>query len=143
MDPVTAIGLLASIVQLIDVTLKTVKYLNEVKDAPKEQAKFAREATSLLSLFTDLRYRVEESQETASSDTWFSGLKSLGRQGGPLDDFKFTMEELADKLKPAQGMKKIEKALCWTIEKKEIEAILLKIERLKSLINYALQNDHL
>ena len=86
---------------------------------------------------------MEESQETATSDTWFSRLKSLGCQGGPLDDFKFTMEELADKLKPTRGMKKIEKALCWTIEKKEIDAVLLKIERLKSLIICALQNDHL
>ena len=143
MDPVTAVGLLASIVQLIDVTSKTVKYLNEVKHAPKERAKFAREATSLLSLFTDLRYRVEESQETASTDPWFGGLKSLGCQGGPLDDFKITMEDLADRLKPARGVRKIERALCWTFEKKEIDVILLKIERLKSSVNYALQNDHL
>ena len=59
-DLVTAAGFVSVVVQLIDVTSKTVRYLNEVKDAPKDRAKLARETTGLLSLFTDLGYQVED-----------------------------------------------------------------------------------
>lgn len=55
MDPVTVVGLAASIVQLIDATTTVIKYLNDVKDAPKDRATLAREGSGLLALFTDLR----------------------------------------------------------------------------------------
>ena len=141
MDPITAVGLLAALVQLIDVTSKAVNYFNDVKNAPKDRAKLAREATDLLSLFTELRYRVEE---TTSMDPWFTGLRSLGGEGGPLMEFKSAMEVIADKLKLTTGVKNLSRVvLRWTLDKKEIDAILSKIERLKTLIGLALQKDHL
>ena len=50
MDPVSAIGLVASIVQLIATTSKVIKYVDEVKDAPKERASLASEAANLVPL---------------------------------------------------------------------------------------------
>ena len=108
MDPITVVGLAASIVQLIDATTTAIKYLNGVKDAPKDRATLAREGSSLLALFIDLRYRVEE---VDSMGVWFAGVRSLGVEGGPLDQFKDAMEELARKLKPEAGIKKFGKAL--------------------------------
>jgi hypothetical protein len=140
MDPVTAVGLAASIIQLIDATTTAVKYLNDVKDAPKDRGTPAREGSSLLALFTDLRYRLEEAEST---DPWFTGVRSLGVEGGPLDQFKDAMEELAMKLKPEAGIKNFGKALIWTLDKNEINNILSKIERLKALVSLALQKDHL
>lgn len=67
MDPVTVVGFLAAVVQLIDVTSKVVNYFNDVKDAPKDRAKLAREAANLLPLFTELRYRVEETKSIHGS----------------------------------------------------------------------------
>ena len=134
MDPITAVGFVAAVVQLIDVTSKVVNYFNDVKDAPKDRAKLAREAAGLLVLFTDLRYRVEEIEST---DPWFTGLRSLG---GPLTEFKSAMEDMADKLAPATSLKRV---LRWTLDKKDIDAILSKIERLKTLVILALQKDHL
>jgi hypothetical protein len=140
MDPVTTVGLAASIIQLIDATTKAIKYLNDVKDAPKDRARLAREATSLLALLTDLRYRVEEAK---SMDPWFTGVRLLGVEGGPLEQFKEAIEELARKLKPKSGVMKFGKALLWTLDKNEINKILSKIERLKTLVGLALQKDHL
>jgi hypothetical protein len=140
MDPVTAVGLAASIVQLIDTTIKVIGYLNDVKDAPKDRATLARESTSLLTLFTDLRYWVEETTET---DPWFTNIRSLGVKGGPLDLFKEAMEGLVTKLKPEAGIKKFGRALIWTLDKNDISNILSKIERLKTLISLTLQKDHL
>jgi hypothetical protein len=82
MDPITAVGLAASVVQLIDATTTAIKYLNDVNDAPTDRATLAREGSSLLALFTDLRYRVEEADSTGA---WFAGIRSLGVEGGPLD----------------------------------------------------------
>ena len=135
-----AVGLAASIVQLIDATTKAIKYLNNVKDAPKDRATLAREAANLLALLMDLRCRVEEAEST---DPWFTGVRSLGVKGGPLDQFKEAMEELARKLKPESGVKMFSKALRWTLDKNEINNILSKIERLKTLVGLALQKDHL
>lgn len=134
MDPITVVGFVVAVVQLIDVTSNVVKYFNDVKNAPKDRARLAREAVGLLGLLIDLRYRVEE---TTSTDPWFTGLRSLG---GPLMEFKRVMEDLADKLAPPTNLKKV---LRWTLDKKEIEAILWETERLKSLISLALQEDHL
>jgi hypothetical protein len=140
MDPVTAIGLVASIIQLIDVTASTLKYLNDVKEAPKDRARLARETASLLALLTDLRYRVEEA---TPSEPWFNSIRALGIDGGPLSQFREAMEALAKKLKPESGLKKFGKALLWTVEKDDILEILSRIERLKTLVSCALQNDHL
>jgi hypothetical protein len=140
MDPVTAVGLATSIVQLIDATTTAIKYLNDVKDAPKDRATLAREGSSLLALFIDLRYRVEEAESTGP---WFTSMRSLGAHGGPLDQFKDAMEELVRKLKPEAGIKKLGKALTPTLDKNEISNVLSKIERLKTLVSLALQKDHL
>ena len=140
MDPITVVGLLAAVAQLIDITSKVVNYVNDVKDAPKDRAKLAREAAGLLVLFTDLRCRVEE---ISSTDPWFAGLQSLGANGGPLMEFQSAMEDIADKLVPAKSGVKFKRVLCWTLDRNEINSILSKIERLKSLIGLALQKDHL
>ena len=141
MEPISVASFLAVVVQLIDVTSKVVNYFNDVKDAPKDRAKLAREAAGLLLLFTDLRCRVEE---TTSTDPWFTGLRSLGGEEGPaLIGFKCALEDIANKLAPATSIVNLRRVLSWTLDKKEIDAILSKIERLKTLIGLALQKDHL
>lgn len=140
MDPLSVIGLTASLVQLIDSTAKAIGYLNDVKNAPTDRAKLALEATSVLTLLTDLRYRVEGAK---SGDEWFTDMQSLGLKNGPLDQFKEAMDELTRKLNPERGMKKLSRMLTWTLDKKEVNNILYKIERLKTLVGLALQKDHL
>lgn len=68
-DPFTAIGLAASIVQLIEATTKVYKYLNEIKHATKERAELAMEAANLVPLLTSLRNRVEKAYDN-SEETW-------------------------------------------------------------------------
>ena len=140
MDPISVVGFVAAVIQLIEVTSKVVSYFNDVKDAPKDRAKLAREAAGLLLLFTDLRYRMEE---TAPTDPWSTGLRSLGGKGGPLMEYKSAMEDIAGKLAPATSGVNLRRALRWTLDKKEIDTILLRIERLKTLVGLALQKDHL
>ncbi|RMJ16034.1 hypothetical protein CDV36_004270 [Fusarium kuroshium] len=140
MDPASVVGLTASIIQLIETTAKVIGYVNNVKDAPAERAQFARHASSLLALLTDLRYRVEEAGP--ASDSWFVALRGLGAEGGPLDQLHDQMERLATRLEPSTGrFKKMGKALIWALDKKDIDETLAQIERVKTLIMLALQND--
>src|SRR5215471_8670473 len=135
MDPVTATGLVASIIQVINTTTAVTRYLNDVKDAPKARAELARETANLLALLTNMRYKAEEKKTT---DPWFTGIRSLGAEKGPLEQFNRAMEELAKKLKPETGTN-FGGRLIWTLHKKECINILSKTERLKTLIGLALQ----
>ena len=136
------VGLVASVIQLIETTTTVIHYVNDVKDGPAERAQFARHASSLLMLLIDLRFRAEESKPAA--DPWFEGLRGLGAPGGPLDQLQGHMEQLATKLEPATGrLKRVTKALTWTLDKKDIEQALAWIERVSTLVTVALQNDQL
>lgn len=138
MDPVSIIGLIASLAQLIDAASKTLRYLNNVKNAPKARAQVAQEASLLLVLFTSLRYRLED---TDAQDCWVQGVLTLGTANGPLDQFKEALESLATRLHNSGTGKSVGKTLMWHFEKKEIDELLGKMERLKSSINLAVQGD--
>ena len=138
MDPVSAIGLVAGIVQLIATTSKIIKYVNEVNDAPKEKASLASEAANLMPLLMTLKQRVEI---TSSNDPWFSSVRSLGVPGGPLTELQLSMEQLGGKLKSRK--KKLSGHLLWPSDQKECITLLAKIERVKSLIGLAMQDAHL
>ncbi|KAF5632082.1 hypothetical protein F52700_6601 [Fusarium sp. NRRL 52700] len=138
MDPITAVGLIASIAQIIDATTKVLRYLNDVKNAPKARARVAQEASLLLALLTNLRYRLED---TDAKDPWVQGVMTLGMAGGPLDQFREALEELAGKLQSSGTAKSVGKALSWHFEKKEVDDFLNRMERLKSFIALALQGD--
>ena len=139
MDPVSVVSLVATITQLIDTTSKVIRYLNEAKNAPQERAELAREVTNLLPLLTDLRYRTED---VSSTDPWFAGLQSLGGKGGPLEAFKDALEDMAAKLKPPKNsIHKLGQSLSWTLERKEVDKLLARVERLKTLVGLALQKD--
>lgn len=121
-----AVSFLAVVIQLIDMNSKVVSYFNDMKDAPKDRAKLARMATGLLALLIDLRCQAEE--ENTSTSPCFAGLRLLGEKRGPLTEIKCVMEQIADRLAPARGAAKIKKALRWTLDKKEIDVTLSRIE---------------
>jgi len=139
METVTAVSFASSIVQLIGALTKVFIYFNDVKNAPKERATLARETTSLLTLLTDLRFRLEEAR---SADPWFTNIRSLGVENGPLDQFKEALDNLTRRLTPRSRIGRIGWTLRWTLDRNEINDTLLKIERLKTLVSLALQNDH-
>jgi hypothetical protein len=62
---------------------------------------------------------------------------------GPLEQFKGALEQLASRLEPSKGVKKVGRALTWPFQTEEIKEILSTIERQKSLFDLALQNDHM
>lgn len=140
MDPVSAIGLAASLLQVIGTLTKTVGYLNDVKNAPRERTQLAQEILTLLSLLMGLKDKVENADPTSS---WFSQVRSLGQAGGTLEQYHTTLNALAKLLEPGGALKNVGRKLIWPLDKKRISEALAVIGRLKSLIIIALQEDNL
>ncbi|OBT49911.1 hypothetical protein VE04_09679, partial [Pseudogymnoascus sp. 24MN13] len=114
MDP---LSITASTIAILQATAILVSYVNDIKGAPSDQARFAKEAQSLSDLLTNLICR-------------------LGQYGAAL-------ERLQRKIKGGEGLAKMGNVLLWKFVKEEVAGILLQIERIKSLILVALQLDHL
>ncbi|KAI9792977.1 MAG: hypothetical protein M1816_001299 [Peltula sp. TS41687] len=136
MDP---LSLSAGIIALLQLTATVTSYLNNVKDASKDRAKCAIEASNVYSLLTNLRYRLEGA---TSEDPWFIAVRGLSIENGPLDQYKAALEQLMSKLAPADKLRRMGEALTWKFNKSEVEAILQRIERLKVLTQIALEMDH-
>lgn len=125
---------------VVDPTATVISFLNGIKDASKERARYAIEELNVLNLLTNLRYRLEDA---TPGDPWFTVVRTLGTENGPLDQFRITLEQLISKLTPVDGFKKIGKAIVWKLDKAEVNDIKLKIKHFKSLIQIALELDHL
>ncbi len=65
----------------------------------------------------------------------------LGTQHGPLDRFKGVLEMILGQISSSRKRDQIKSALTWNFTKSEVENALKRMERLKSLINYALTGD--
>ncbi|KAL8963127.1 MAG: hypothetical protein Q9193_000562 [Seirophora villosa] len=133
------VGAVASITQLVDITAKTVQYLNSVKDASKERLKVAREASGLLPLLWDLQSHVDASNNEDRSRR----VGSLAANHGAIDQLREALEELAKKLEPKKGLEDKLRAFVWTLDKTYTQQLLRKIERVKSSVSIALQGDTL
>jgi hypothetical protein len=64
-------------------------------------------------------------------------------QNRPLEQFNVALLQLQRKITSGSGLQKAGHALIWKFSKEEVEGILLRTERLKSLIQMALETDHL
>ncbi|KAF2628821.1 ankyrin repeat domain-containing protein [Macroventuria anomochaeta] len=137
MDP---LSVTASIIAVLQLSGKFLAYLNDVKDASKDRAQCAIEASTLYSLLVNLRCRLEEG---SASQPWFTAVRALAVENGPLDQFKQALELLQAKMTDGGRLKKAGKALVWKFKKEEIASILARMERLKTLVEIAIHMDHL
>lgn len=136
MDP---FSVTASIITLIQLSNKVLGYLIDVKISSNDRVKCAVEASNLNSLLVNLRFRLEEG---ISDEQWYTAVRTLGVENGPLDQFKQALEQLQNKMTRGGRLKAAE-ALAWKFSKKEVASILARMERLKTLVQVALQMDHL
>jgi hypothetical protein len=130
----------ASIVAVLQLTGVVIGYLNDVKNAPKECQQCTIEASNIQSLLINLRYRLEQGR---TGDPWFTAVRTLDVENGPLDQYKQALEQLQSKVDVGSGAKKMGRQLVWKFSKAEAAGILARMERLKSLVSIALEMDHL
>ncbi len=138
MDPVTAIGLAASLINIMDAAMKVTRVMNDIKGATKEQAMMVQEVTSLMPFLSSLKTRIELANET---DPWFARALVLGAPNGAIALLDAAIAELSQRLEKLYGRNKASRSLGWVLKKEECSAILVRIERSKSLITAELQGD--
>ncbi|KAF1839233.1 hypothetical protein BDW02DRAFT_231592 [Decorospora gaudefroyi] len=137
MDP---LSVTASIIAVLQLSAKVLSYLNAVKDASKDRAECEMEASRLYSLLIRLKCRLEEGD---ASQPWYVAVRALAVENGPLDQFKQALETLQVGMINGGRLKRAGNALMWKFKKEEIAGVLARMERLKTLIEIALQMDHL
>ena len=130
----------ASIIAVLQLTGAVIGYLNDVKDAPKECQQCTIEASNIQNLLINLRYRLEEGH---AGDPWFTAVRALNIENGPLDQYKQALEQLQSRVEIQDGVQKVKRRLLWKFRKEEITSILARMKRLRSLVSFALENDHL
>jgi hypothetical protein len=130
----------ASIIAVLQLTNSVVGYLNDIKDAPKECQQCTIEACNLQNLLTNLRYRLEQAR---AGDPWFTAVRALNVENGPLDQYKQALEQLRSKVDVGSSANKMKRSLIWKFSKVEVAGILARMERLKSVVSIALEEDHL
>ena len=136
MDP---LSLSASIIAVLQLTKGVISYLNDVRIAYDDRTMILSELQSAQGILYILRDKATQAQQ---GDTWSTTLLSLCGPKGTLDQFKTTLELLEKKLTPSHRRKKIGTTISWPFQKGEIRELLHTIERQKSLLDLALQNDH-
>lgn len=135
------LSITASLIAVLQISKKVVWYLTDIKDASKDYARCAVEVTNLHSLLFQLRFRLEE--EGTVETPWCTALRSLAVANGPIDQYEEALEILQKKMIDGDSTKKTGQALMWKFKKREISSILDRMERLKALIEIALQMDNL
>lgn len=93
-----AVGGIASILQIINATIRAFHYVQDVRGSARDQELLKHEAAGIKHLLETLKARIEEAKNNHSLTT--SNISLLGVENGSLQQAKSAMEELTAKLTP-------------------------------------------
>lgn len=130
----------ASIFAVLQLTTEVIEYLKHCNDFTNDSKNCLAEASDLHNLLNHLLYHVNR---PAREKAWSSSLRTLTSVNGPLDQCKHALEELLAKVEIQGYGQHLKKRLLWRFSKAHVVEILVRIERVKSLIMIALETDHL
>ncbi|KAF7335742.1 Ankyrin repeat domain containing protein [Mycena venus] len=129
------VGLIASVLQLIDAVEKVRKYSVGFRDAPKDQEKLLLEIQNLKPLMTELDLRINSGQSIGLPQS----LRRLDEQLVPLEEM---MQRLKTKL-DSGGISKVSARVSWALwGKEDVHEGLNAIERFKSSLSVWLGMDN-
>ena len=137
MDP---LSISASVIAVLQLTGTVLQYLNCAGNASDERRKVYSELCGTRNMLYILHSQATKPQ---LDDSCSSTMQSLCIAEGPLDQYKAALERLAEILKPSRGISKVTTAISWSFKAKEAKDLLDSIERLKTLLSLARQNDHM
>ncbi|KAJ7130172.1 hypothetical protein C8R44DRAFT_774980 [Mycena epipterygia] len=130
------LGIVTSILQLADTTLRARDYIQDFRNAPQEQKKLLIEVGNLKPLLLELRKRI-----TAESALSFSALQHLKE---PLVQLEGTMVRLVHKLDVAELSKlsQLSNRIKWPLwGKRDVQEGLQEIERIVGFVSNFLTLD--
>ena len=135
--------MLPQVLAVLQLTQSVIKYISNVKDAPKECNRLLLDFKYIEGLLELLKETIEEAKNAAE---WSQTTAVLSSSGSPIESLKIMLEPFVIKLQKYSsktGLKKMVVAMLWPLSKKETEEIATAMERQKSVLNIAISNDHL
>lgn len=133
----------ASIFAVLQLSSTVLKYLIGVKHASGDRRGLIREISSIRGILSTLSEIVDDAR--VSGETWSATAQSLADPGGPLEVLTTTLQQLSAALQEsasATGIKKAASSLQWPFKHSEVEKVIGIIERQKSTLSLALENNH-
>ncbi|KAJ7591839.1 ankyrin repeat-containing domain protein [Mycena floridula] len=136
-----AVSLTASIIALAQGAQAIFEYVKDVCDGPSTRTELLTSLAPLSSLLSSLQLQF---QYTTQSPPWTNAVILLGQQDGPFIQLTVIIEKIRNKLEVSSGgqSKKLFKTLTWSLDKADVTELLVRVERVKSLVMLAIQNDH-
>ena len=133
MEPLAAT---ASIVSLLQLAGAVIKYLSVLKDASDDIKALVLELCTIRGLLSTIKDLVTEE---------FILHESLGGHDGLFSQIESLLQSLASKVEPTSTTTayKLVQKLRWPLRKEEVKDVLSSIERQKTLLGLALQNDQM
>ena len=139
MDPLSAIGLLASIETLAEGAFKLVSYLNTIREGGKQRLRLFTELNSLWMVLKLVEGHFDP-EEGEVGEPWLTTIAVLDEENGVFDQIQATFDELMNRLQPKTGHRKVVQTLRWPFDKSDVEALTAHLERLKGSVNLALNS---
>ncbi|KAJ4051592.1 hypothetical protein NW758_003932 [Fusarium oxysporum] len=136
MDPLSTT---ASIIATIQLSSEVVKYVNAAAGATNQRKRLREEVRTCEYILQQLKDGADDSEE---GKAWSRTIEALQGPKGPLGRLDVTLQTIQAKLLSKEGHKKVLETLKWPFTEREVEKILAAIEREKSLLWLALENDH-
>ncbi|KAJ7591860.1 ankyrin repeat-containing domain protein [Mycena floridula] len=136
-----AVSLTASIIALAQGAQAIFEYVKDVCDGPSTRTELLTSLAPLSNLLSLLQVQF---QSTTQNPPWTNAVISLGQQDGPFAQLSVIIEKIRNKLEVSSGgqSKKLLKTLTWSLDKADVTELLVRVERVKSLVMLAIQNDH-
>ncbi|RYP90059.1 hypothetical protein DL770_003839 [Monosporascus sp. CRB-9-2] len=133
----------ASVIAILQLAAKTTQYCKDFKDGSTDRVRLRDELRSATCLLEMLKDRIEDVNDmnTDTSTLRPASIEALKRPDGPLFHFKQLLEEIVAKLTPQGSRGQLKQHLKWPFDRKEIDQLLVSLERCKSHISLAMQND--
>ena len=126
----------ASIVSLLQLAGAVIKYLSILKDASDDIKTLVLELCTIRGLLSTIKDLTTEESILH---------ESLSRPDGLFSQIESSLQALASKVEPTSTTTahKLVQKLRWPLRKEEVKDVLSSIERQKTLLSLALQNDQM
>jgi len=138
------LGGAASVLTVIEAIATVTKLVLACKSATKESRRLVRELSYIRGLLATLEETVKDHE--TSNDTRASTLLLLNDNNGLLHQFEELLDLLQSRIyQPSDesGLKRLKSALQWPFKEHEALKLIAAVERYKSLIELALENNHI
>jgi hypothetical protein len=132
MDPLSTT---ASVIAILQLSAKVVQYITTAIGATKDRKRLRDEVRACSNILQQLKDEADDSEE---GKAWSETIKLLEGPNAPLHRLHMALDVIRIKLLSKDG---IMKSLKWPFQDKEVHKFIEAIEREKSLLSLALENN--